>query len=466
MISKWRLSAAALFIAALSSACGGKSRAIAPDGRAGFGGNTSGVAGAFGAGGATPPGLAANGVPIPPPALAKDSCALLAVQSVACSPNGACQPVTCDCGGNPLVFNACYADLCVAGISCPAACAAGSNALTSAFNCFDDPVCSSDADCNQPLWFKCLVPPNAASGACVTGAPGSPCLADADCQSPGVLCVVTAEGLGHCENVGIDRPCNTDKQCSIGGGRCALAPDAFAGVCTAGGEDSLCFTQHDCQPSLECVLLSSGGSHVCTSRRTGAPCTSDPDCGSLLFCLNSTCRYGGPGDSCTVDSDCRGFCGVDCHGFCGAQGTCSDGRLGSPCRRDHTGCVAGLVCSSGTCRPGGPCQVDTDCPTGLSCVESACSDGFTCGNSNACQVGFLCNSNSTCSQGRFGDACGVDSDCRDQGFCDANFHCSSGAAGTPCRFDGTGCVAGVDCIKDPFYGPICGGPAFEDAGAD
>jgi hypothetical protein len=329
---------------------GGKSTA---DGGAGSGGKSTGVAGqagvgdaqppasdadggddlatdALGAGGTAPPRVAANGVPIPPPALAPphppDPCVLLDVHSVACSTSNACEPVSCDCGGHPVVVEGCRGiiDKCVMGISCPAACAMGPNALTNVIDClYRDPmsitpVCKSDADCKQTLFpYKCVVPPNAATGECVTGATGSPCLKDVDCQSR--ACVVTAEGLGLCGG-GVGA-CNTDEQCSAGAtttgagatGRCVVPQGAFVGHCTAGAGGSPCLTQRDCQPSVECGIPSQGGSSVCGPRRDGAPCYGDADCDSGFFC--------GPG------------------------GKCSDGMLGAVCRNDGSGCVAGLHCS-------------------------------------------------------------------------------------------------------------------------
>ena len=157
-----------------------------------------------------------------------------------------------DCGGARLVIDGCRGiiDKCVTGISCSAACAMGPNALTNVIDClYKDPsasipLCKSDADCKQS---KCLVPPNAAGGKCVTGLPASPCLADADCQPhvgfgsfvpPDPACVVTPAGLGFCGNLGLEgQACNTDRQCSSGN-RCVIPPGAFAGACYAGANNS------------------------------------------------------------------------------------------------------------------------------------------------------------------------------------------------------------------------------------
>jgi hypothetical protein len=337
-----RFSAAALLVTALSAPCGGRSSALTPVGSAGSGGNTvdaaagtdGSIAGsdggddlpgdALGADVTAPPRLAANGAPIPAPALAKNSCAFLDVQSFTCSTSSkACEPLSCGCSG--LVFDRCVLDKCIVGISCPAACAAAPDPLSRVLDCLFKPLCKSDADCKQTSSpYKCLVPPNAAIGECTTGASGSACLADADCQSG--ACVVTDQDVGVCGGGFGYVFCNTDEQCSAGatdpgGGafdRCVIPPGNFVGRCTTATGGSPCFTQRDCQPSVKCGLVGQvpgvgDGSGVCNARRDGAPCSSDVDCDS-------------------------GF-------FCGAGGKCSDGTLGTVCQGDGSGCVAGLHCS-------------------------------------------------------------------------------------------------------------------------
>ncbi|HEX4406235.1 MAG TPA: hypothetical protein VH560_15460, partial [Polyangia bacterium] len=229
--------------------------------------------------------VAANGVPIPPPAL--DPCVALDLQSADCSPSGTCAPVSCDCGGTSLVFAECTKDCttctgkCVAAISCAAACALGSNAPPEASSCLFGAVvisklgCKSDADCANA---KCLVPPDAAVGECTTGLPRSPCLADTDCthQASGLplpaedpACVVTAQGVGVCGNAGlVGDPCNTDDQCSSLF-RCVLTPGAFEGACSRGENGDLCFTKHDCAPSYTCLAIGGVGPALCTSGMTG-----------------------------------------------------------------------------------------------------------------------------------------------------------------------------------------------------
>ncbi|HTA18492.1 MAG TPA: hypothetical protein VK989_04330 [Polyangia bacterium] len=413
-MSKPRLSVRALLVAALCAGCGGGS-GLKSDGSAGAGGTDAGAAGTgagaagqSGAAGAhadasdtttaihdaaatiddaadgaedsiarsdgtdrandasdarveAPLRLAANGVPIPPPALAKNDCAELRVQSVACSLNDECAPVSCDCGGSPLVFDQCISGSCLAGISCSAACATQSDVVSSVFGCLTNGVCKSASDCPQAADGEaCLVPPNAAIGECVTRDANSPCLADADCRS--LECVVTADGVGLCSPR--NELCNTDAHCAPGS-HCALAPGAFTGQCTNGMNGSLCLTPSDCKPSLECTVISQGQSAECTSRGVGAPCLVGTDCKSGDFCVNGTCDAGAVGDPCSSKSQCHVplFCSVsiqscsqgalgdlcvtdsECQGFC-AGGTCSDGKSGSPCRGDHSGCVAGLHCPS------------------------------------------------------------------------------------------------------------------------
>jgi hypothetical protein len=365
------------------------------------------------------------------------------------------------------VFAECTSDCvvctgkCVVGISCPAACALGPNALTKVSECLKNGppslslACKSDSDCTHS---KCLVSPNAAGGECTTGQPGSPCLADADCQlitGPGIpmpaespACIVTAAGLGVCGNLGLfNDPCNTDEQCAADF-RCVIAPGAFVGTCSEGGDRDLCFTQHDCMPSDDCVAIGTATVHSCTSRRSGASCVGDSDCDSGFFCVNSACNDGNDGND---GASCQSV--NQCHVPLCVSSTCSDGVFGRACNVDGD-CLAGLHCDGGICGEGAVCKVDADCYTGLFCVDSACSYGSRCHNSNQCPLGS-CTSLSTCSEGVPGDLCGVDGDCQDQAFCGAQGRCSDGTEGEACRPNLSGCTADLRCSTDPIYGLIC-----------
>jgi hypothetical protein len=389
-----------------------------------------------GAGGTPPPRLAANGVPIPTPALANDSCAFLEIETVACTMDSECQPVSCNCGGTPVVFDKCWNNCiigcmgkCITGVSCAAACATTTPSQRVLACLTSNPSCKSDADCKQTsVPYKCLVPPSSAGGECVTGEPGAPCLADADCKSQ--TCIVTREGLGVCGGAYGGGQCNTDEQCPVfasivdggvvvdggpvdggGVGICAIAAGAFVGGCTPGTQRLPCATQHDCLPSLECAVISTEG-RVCTSRRQGAPCGADADCASGFFCVGNTCSTvkGAQGVSCVTQVDCQ-----------------------APLECVHITTGAYLCSSRGK---GAPCGDGTDC------------DG-----------GFPFCVNQTCSAGAPGDHCLGDSDC--QGFC-AQGTCSDGKLGSPCKFGGGGCIAGLVCAH---AGPlICVEPDSQDAG--
>ena len=477
MTSPTQFSVTALLVSALCAACGGRNPAITAKGSAGSGGRTAdaaaGTTGAIagadgggsggntvdaavetpgaiagadgggdlanGAGGAAPPRLAANGVPIPTPALANDSCASLKVQTVACTMDSECEPVSCDCGGTPVVFNKCWNNCvigcmgkCVTGVSCAAACATTTpSSLTPSqrvLACLTtNPFCKSDADCERTSFpYRCVVPPNAASGECVTGDSGSPCLADTDCQSR-VCIVVTPQGLSVCG--GPFEQCNTDEQCSVlartveasglggaSGPICEIDAGAFVGFCTPGTERSPCVTQHDCLPSLKCVPITQALKPVCTSGRQGAPCGADADCDSRL-CVDHSCSTtkGAQGHLCVTQDDCQAS--LKCMNING-----------------------GYVCTSGD--KGAPCGSGTDCNSGFPfCVNQTCSAGAT------------------------GDHCMYAGDCR--GFCIGST-CSDGTLGSPCRSAGmpgaplSGCVAGLQCAD--MGSLICVEPASQDAG--
>jgi hypothetical protein len=255
--------------------------------------------------------------------------------------------------------------------------------------------------------------------------------------------------LGICDAIGVGPPqCNTDDQCSAvpailpdGGpvdsglvGRCMIAQGAFTGTCNSGTNKSPCFTQHDCQASLDCVLLVQAG-RVCTSRREGAPCDGDTDCDGGFFCVDFTCSAakGSEGQRCVTQDDCQ------------SPLKCADVF------------ATGNVCTSRG--KGAPCYGDTDCDNGF-CVGGRCDTGAVgamCLKMDQCKVPFCVNS--TCSAGAPGDHCFSDGDC--QAFC-AQGTCSDGKLGSPCKFGGGGCVAGLMCSRT---GPlVCVPSESQDAG--
>jgi hypothetical protein len=398
--------------------------------------------------GAEAPPRASNGVPIPDvPAHATDSCAALGLQLVFCSPADDnpddCPPVSCDCGGTQLSFGlGCTSDRCLTAISCDAVCAPDTDAQTRAFLCLFNGVCKGDADCEDG--GRCLVNPGDTSGECSSREVGAACFENADCLSG--ACVVAADGSRSCTSGLGGMNCNRDEQC-VGDLHCALAAGAFAGLCTDGREPSPCATDKDCQTLLTCVTI--GTAQICSAKSPGSPCATDGNCDGN-FCVSSkcasgaagapcttasqcrvplctsaqVCSEGAPGDACHVDADCRDACvaGTD-----GIAATCSDGDLGSACRReDGTPCAAGLHCAASgasfTCT--GPAPVGAVCAKPTDCQSQKCG-------------GLPGAPGAVCTEGLRGQRCHADD-------CVAGLHCvSDGLAGV--------CVAGV--AGDPCHAP-------------
>jgi hypothetical protein len=456
-----------VFLAAVTTGCGGAALSPADSGAADGSRDGSPVVAIPGVTGL----VAGNGVPIPDPPL-HDPCATLGVAVRTCGPTDACPALTCACGGvqqtievagSCIMFGAC-----LTGVSCPAACS--NSDLLAAGNlsaCVEEGSCMTDKDCTNPARPRCLVALDGAGGHCGSGQVNSECYRDADCSSS--VCVAVAPGSRVCVDEQTSSICNRDDQCAApmsgtGQSHCVLPPGTFLGSCSAGTNGSPCVTSDECLAGYGCALQ--GAVSIlgeCTSHAQGAPCAVNGDCAQNR-CVSDdpnhfgVCDTGALGTRCVKASDClSGFCGggacttgakgapciidADCSThLCAGPGAgvdfvaqCTDGMEGSACwGRNSAQCEAGLVCDSGggagTCfavgSVGAPCQQDSDCLSQTCALPlipipnvAVCTEGMRgqrCHDSSQCDAGLHCLSNGTlgvCVAGVPGDPCRVAGDC-------------------------------------------------------
>lgn len=248
-----------------------------------------------------------------------------------------------------------------------------------------------------------------------TGAVGSPCAKDADCQSASLECVAPP------------------------------LPDGGTGaqLCSKGCTPTVpggCDAPFVCKPSS----LISGSSGACLPSRgdyvtqVGAPCTKDEGCGSAV----GLCQ---PEDA--LPSQFPAWQG----GYCTQN-----------CAPGQTPCPAGSECvdfGNSTYRCMKTCRLGTgDCRAGYTCVRisaevnlcvSSCHSNADCSNDGS----FLCRlCDGTCVQaqnvsGTLGDGCQSDGQCGPGQFC-LQFHSggqSVGECAQSCSTAACSCPAGSSC---------------------
>ncbi|MDX9724099.1 MAG: hypothetical protein RBU37_25350, partial [Myxococcota bacterium] len=158
---------------------------------------------------------------------------------------------------------------------------------------------SNDDDCEQ-----------------VTGAIGSPCRIDADCNNGG-FCIVTWTASGYCS-----KACTRDADCGSGS-HCGFIDSEGNGSCVKSCDDSSdcrtpeygCYNRdQDVNNFPECAPLGTGQGAV------GAACERVSDC------------QGGEGAGCYNGRDWKnGYCVRSCTSSCPAGSHCSDGQCLKGC---------------------------------------------------------------------------------------------------------------------------------------
>jgi hypothetical protein len=267
----------------------------------------------------------------------------------ACNGEGACLPITVDCG----LYR------CADG-HCPTTCA-------------DSGDCIDAASCSE--------------GVCVGGAGiGDPCTSDAMCA------------VGHCHN-GVcsdvclprDSACTSTSQCCQDGFTiCDYDSDGNGIVCTSdvGGScpatasllnSTGCAMQPmgppfnlDTYDQVFCAPIGAAGEGTCGG--AGALCLHDPGCLSGS-CCNTRC--------CPVGYRCNGAVCLPLDGACTgpddcASGLCCDGqcveRTDDHCATCSDICAANETCANAECRK----DIGETCATGADCATGFCYDGVCC----------------------------------------------------------------------------------------
>lgn len=199
-------------------------------------------------------------------------------------------------------------------------------------------------------------------------------------------------------------------------------------------ENSTC-----CASGLKCLNVS--GDATCVADNVDEDCDSDSDCYSNFLILPSTSQFThyqvkclgdsgdktcvvvyGPGDSCSVDSDCNtNSCSNDtstCVGYdVGHSCTAGQCAYGSLCATNGDGnkvCVAQSDVN-------GACTSDFQCALGLAC-NGTCIEAFSLPANSSCQYSNnVCDTDLVC----FNDVC-VEGTEWEQEDCDTNADCESG----------------------------------------
>lgn len=276
---------------------------------------------------------------------------------------------------------------------------------------------------------------------------GSPCAADADCQTG--TCLKTFAG-GYCSQ-------RCESTVCPGGARCAALEQGS--YCLQDCTTSLL----DCRSGYHCADVSAGS--VCFP-----DCTSDADCGPGAVCQESRCvpgpTPGATGAPCRLNAGCATErCEIAFNG-----GYCTQ-----PCAQDGPGsfgqsCPAGATCAQvseagGLCHA--RCQRDADCRAEYFC-DAAGSTGVCrprCRGAANCALGYTCDlaGGGRCIEGsalprQLGAACGSDADC-DSSYCldEPNQQFPGGVCSDDCTGNPTACGSGALCIvpSNPNVASVC-----------
>jgi hypothetical protein len=335
-------------------------------------------------------------------------------------PTGSCHDSgAATCGNN----GKCQAGACqsyVTGTPCrDASCPANTTTFTAAG------ACDGAGTCATPAATSCF------PFRCGTATCKSTCTADADCAPPGV--------------------------CSAGS--CGLKPDGA--VCSDGGEctSSLCVEGICCKTACggscrSCALAGSLGTCAPVAAGSRDPSGQCRDQGAASCASNGFCDGAGgcqlyeAGTQCAAPACPIGMTIATLARACDGAGACKAATTqsctpytcnGTACRAAcaaDADCVAGMVCTAGSCgkkRLGQICGASSECDSG-NCVEGVCCGAPTCGTCASCNV---VGSAGTCAPVPAGGmephgGCPFTPPCGFNGTCDGSGACRSMAAGTAC----------------------------------
>ncbi|HWE27980.1 MAG TPA: MYXO-CTERM sorting domain-containing protein, partial [Polyangia bacterium] len=318
----------------------------------------------------------------------------------------------------------------------------------------NEPYCALSGACGKcTTTLDCIGHPGGLICNTGTGACGTTCTVDADCNDNTKWCsagVCTPKGTngtplppvspinGTCTPANGTRVCLSGV-CDATNNQCGLTNSKSCGPPTTNGEcdsmicyasDNLCGEPNG-QACVSAVVCRSG---VCFTdslcgEPNGQPCTANDACRTLCLGADETCGLLN-GSPCTSATNCRS-------NVCNADGHCGDPA--------GTACTTATTCRSAVCHLGscvGSCATDADCaaadwcnanssgctpdlPNGQSCTRAAqcssnvCNADGKCGDPDgtACVTATTCRSNA-CNGALCGSACTSDTQCNKGMYCD------------------------------------------------
>jgi hypothetical protein len=340
--------------------------------------------------------------------------------------------------------------------------------------------CNADADCAGGNF--CLE----STHTCTPKLPnGAPVPSDPPHTNPALNGTCTAAaGALVCTSAVCD---TTDNKCGYanGDGVCTIANQGTvcrSGVCDPDGACGYAVGDGPCTGATAGTVCRSG---TCSSNGTCMPmggCNVDADCSGGNWCLESahTCTpkiangTAIPSDPTHTNPMLNGTCTAAAGTLVCASGVCdpADNKCGlangdGPCTADAGSvCRSGMCSTTGTCEPGGGCNVDADCMGGNWCSESThmCTPKLANGTAIPNDTPHMNPAlNGTCTTGAgalvgsSGVCDPVDNKCglaNGDGPCvDAGAVCRSGMCSTNgnCEPSG-GCNVNADCMNPT---PIC-----------
>ena len=216
--------------------------------------------------------------------------------------------------------------------------------------------CSADAQCASGLCFRVA----GMSGCTVT------CLATADCEAFGLLCVALREGVKACipppgsadSGCGSHADCEYPLVCREDTSWCALPECTWDGDCDPGNECEpatrrcqpvACVSTYECEHPLE----------VCSEGECGAPdCTESSQCPAGHFCHPTQLQ-------CQEAEPCNDEGGCDVYNQACVDAICIPDLCLAPCNQ------AGEQCNPETGECGAPCAGHGDCAAWAGCDPDA-----------------------------------------------------------------------------------------------
>jgi hypothetical protein len=276
--------------------------------------------------------------------------------------------------------------------------------------CSTGQTCTRDGDCQDGLFC----PPS--TGLCT----------DQSCQDGARTGdeILTDCGGGDCPGCPLGSPCNDDSDCSsrVCISEVCVEPSCSDGLTSGdesgvdcGGSDPDCDRCPDgatCRVASDCESLACEDGE-CTSCTDGSQNGSETgtDCGGP----DDECARCAPGEGCSIDDDC-------------ASDECSDGVCILPrCDDgDLNGGESDIDCGGNNpacprCGPGDSCSLNSDC-SNQSCDDgecASCTDGSQNGNESDLDCGGI---DPGCNRCAAGDTCRVDADCS-SGACSGGVCC-------------------------------------------